>query len=101
MVYGGDTLLGEEPGDTTNAVYGLSVDIGTTTVVTALIDMLTGEELASASALNPQSLHAQDVLTRIKFASNPEGLRIMYDGITEEINRMIANTPSETEEKAK
>ena len=92
LVYGGDTLLGEEPGDTTNAVYGLSVDIGTTTVVTALIDMLTGEELASASALNPQSLHAQDVLTRIKFASNPEGLRIMYDGITEEINRMIADT---------
>lgn len=88
-VYGGGKLLGEENGDTTRALYGLSVDIGTTTVVTALINMITGEELASASALNPQSLHAQDVLTRIKFASNEEGLAVMYNGITEEINHMI------------
>ena len=66
LVYGGNELLGTEPGDTTNQTYGLSIDIGTTTVVTALINMLTGEEIASTSALNPQSLHAQDVLTRIK-----------------------------------
>ena len=51
--------------------------------------MHTGEELASVSALNPQALHAQDVLSRIQFASEPGGLKTMYDGITEEIDKMI------------
>lgn len=95
LVYGGEKLLGEELGDTTGELYGLSVDIGTTTVVTALVDMKTGREIASASALNPQSLHAQDVLTRIKFASDGEGLAVMYNGITEELNRMIKEVASE------
>lgn len=88
-VFAGKAVIGEEPGDTSLQVYGLSVDIGTTTLVTALIDLLTGEEITSVSALNPQSLQAQDVLTRIKFASSPEGLEIMYNSITDEINRMI------------
>ena len=96
-VYGGQNLLGTEEGDTTDAIYGLSVDIGTTTVVTALIDMRTGEELTSVSALNPQSLHAQDVLTRIKFASNEEGLSVMYHGITDELNRMIGEVAAQAQ----
>ena len=96
LVFGGGSLLGEEPGDTTRELYGLSVDIGTTTVVTALVNMITGEEITSVSALNPQSLHAQDVLTRIKFASTPEGLETMYRGITDELNNMIAELSEKT-----
>lgn len=88
-IYGGKELLGIEAGDTTSYLYGLSIDIGTTTVVCALIDLLTGKELCSTSALNPQSLHAQDVLTRIKFASNPDGLKEMYESIIKEFNRMV------------
>ncbi len=82
---------GEEKGDTVQALYGVSIDIGTTTVVSSLIDLNTGQELGSVSALNPQSLQAQDVLTRIKFASTPEGLQEMYDCITAEFNRMIGS----------
>ncbi|MFT3951937.1 MAG: ASKHA domain-containing protein [Oscillospiraceae bacterium] len=88
-VYGDDALLGIEDGDTTGEIYGISIDIGTTTVVCSLIDMVTGAEISSTSALNPQSLHAQDVLTRIKLASEPEGLALMYGGIVKEFNRMI------------
>lgn len=88
-VLGGGLELGVEPGDTSGELYGLSIDIGTTTVVTALIDMRTGRELASASALNPQSLQAQDVLTRIHYASNEEGLAQMYTAITQELSAMI------------
>jgi uncharacterized 2Fe-2S/4Fe-4S cluster protein (DUF4445 family) len=94
-VFAGGYLIGEEIGDTTSQLYGLSIDIGTTTLVTALIDLLSGNEIASVSALNPQSLQAQDVLTRIKFASNPKGLKIMYDGITDELNRMIETVSKE------
>jgi uncharacterized 2Fe-2S/4Fe-4S cluster protein (DUF4445 family) len=94
-VYIADELVGSEDGDTESQIYGLSVDIGTTTVVVALINVITGEEITSASALNPQSLYAQDVLTRIKFASNADGLKIMFDGITEEINKMIKTAAEE------
>lgn len=95
-IYGGDTLLGTEDGDTTGEFYGISIDIGTTTVVASLIDMNSGEELKSVSALNPQSLHAQDVLTRIKFASTEEGLKEMYTIIINEFNRMIGSLCEDT-----
>lgn len=88
-VYADGEKVGTEEGDTTKALYGISIDIGTTTVVSSLIDMKTGKELSSTSALNPQSLYAQDVLTRIKMASEPEGLKTLYTEVTDEFNRMI------------
>ncbi len=47
--------------------YGVVIDIGTTTVVTALIDLRTGEEIASASMINAQKRYGLDVLTRITY----------------------------------
>jgi len=89
LISAGDEFLGREDGNTEKANYGVVVDIGTTTVVTSLVDIATGEELAVASALNPQSLHAQDVLSRIKFASEKEGLETMHYDLLKEINRML------------
>jgi len=89
VVYAGGEKIGEEDGDTSGKNYGLAIDIGTTTLVCALIDVLTGKELDSISALNPQSLHAQDVLTRIKFASTDDGLKEMYESITSKFREMI------------
>ena len=34
--------------------YGVAIDIGTTTVVTALIELSTGKEIANASMINAQ-----------------------------------------------
>ncbi|MDR3270162.1 MAG: 2Fe-2S iron-sulfur cluster binding domain-containing protein, partial [Peptococcaceae bacterium] len=95
-VYAGGAPIGTEAGDTTGQNYGLAIDIGTTTLVCALIDALSGEELVSVSALNPQSLHAQDVLTRIKFASNEEGLATMYDGMCSQLREMITDVCRQT-----
>lgn len=81
--------IGEEEGNTADKLYGIAIDIGTTTLVTALFDMYTGEELDSVSALNPQSLHAQDVITRIHMASKPEGLQLLYSAILDEFNHTI------------
>ncbi len=89
-IYGGGELLGSENGDTASQSYGVVVDIGTTTLVTSLVNLNNGDELDSASALNPQAIHAQDVLSRIKLASEEDGLKLMNSEIIEEINRMIA-----------
>ncbi|MFP3154510.1 ASKHA domain-containing protein [Lachnospiraceae bacterium ZAX-1] len=90
-VYGGDVVIGVEAGDTSNFLYGICVDIGTTTLVAALINLATGEQLAIEHALNPQSTYAQDVLTRIHFASSDggNGTKILKNVLDNTLNEMI------------
>ena len=88
-VRSGLTVLAEETGDTTTWTYGVAVDIGSTTLVASLIDLGTGSQVGSASALNPQARHAQDVLSRIKMGSTPEGLALLNDEVIAEINGLI------------
>jgi uncharacterized 2Fe-2S/4Fe-4S cluster protein (DUF4445 family) len=47
---------------------GVAVDVGTTTVVAQLIDLLNGTVLAQRSGLNPQVAHGADVMSRVRFA---------------------------------
>jgi uncharacterized 2Fe-2S/4Fe-4S cluster protein (DUF4445 family) len=87
---GPEALLCEEAGDTTGRAYGLSLDIGTTTLVLSLVDLNTGGELNSVSELNPQAVYAQDVLSRIKLASEPEGLKTLHGALMAKVNEMIS-----------
>ncbi|OPX43991.1 phenol hydroxylase P5 protein [Ruminiclostridium hungatei] len=88
-VFAGDKELGVEYGDTREKCYGAVVDIGTTTLVAAVVNLKDGSEIGTASALNPQAVHAQDVLSRIKFSSEADGLYIMYSEVVREINSLI------------
>jgi len=89
-VLAGGQLWLVEPGNTVDATHGLVVDIGTTTLVASLVDLASGEELALDSALNPQAVHAQDVLSRIQLASTPEGLALLQGELIQELNRLVA-----------
>jgi uncharacterized 2Fe-2S/4Fe-4S cluster protein (DUF4445 family) len=60
-----DVLVGVEPGDTTERLFGIAFDLGTTTVVATLLDLATGTPVAVASVLNPQQPYGADVITRI------------------------------------
>jgi uncharacterized 2Fe-2S/4Fe-4S cluster protein (DUF4445 family) len=64
-------LFGPEP------LLGAVADVGTTTIVVSLVDLRTGETLASDSTLNPQHLFGHDVISRISHAatSGVEALR--------------------------
>src|SRR5512138_1225696 len=90
LVYHGTDVAAEEEGDTSGESFGVVVDIGTTTLVASLVDLNQGVEVESAAALNPQSRHAQDVLSRIRIASEKQGLAEMRDVVVGEINRLIA-----------
>lgn len=89
-VLAGGCALIDEPGDTATHSYGVAIDIGTTTLVVTLLDLRTGAELGVSSSLNPQALLAQDVLSRIKIGSKPEGLQKLHGELIEEINQQIA-----------
>lgn len=85
-------LMGIEGGDTTERLYGVAFDIGTTTVVGTLIDLNTGHEIATSSSLNLQASFGADVISRIDFANRePEGLKILQDKILRVLNSIIGD----------
>lgn len=77
---------------------GICIDIGTTTVVTTLVDMCTGEELAHASMINAQKHYGLDVLTRITYEyEHPEtGIEELQTAIVSSIQAMIEEVCNES-----
>jgi len=61
-----------------------AVDIGTTTVVVLLVDMITGEVLSRAGGFNEQIRFGDNVLTRIDAARTPEAIAAMQSAIVAE-----------------
>jgi len=88
-----DRIVRVEAGDGPEHVLGIAFDIGTTTVAGYLLDLESGEELAVASLLNPQTRHGDDVVSRIAFStSQPDGLDILRKEIVGALNKIIADT---------
>ena len=65
------------------AIFGLAMDVGTTTVVAELVDLDSGESLYVASFENPQRFGGSDVLNRISYDAGPN---------QGEMHRAIINT---------
>ena len=53
--------------------YGIAIDLGTTTLVIALIDIKKGSILKKYSAANPQRVYGADVISRIKASDEGKG----------------------------
>ncbi len=71
--------------------YGLAVDIGTTTVVAALLDLEDGSEVGRRGEYNRQSRYGEDVISRINYASkNEKGVQEVNQALIETINELIA-----------
>jgi uncharacterized 2Fe-2S/4Fe-4S cluster protein (DUF4445 family) len=78
------------PGDATKTRYGAAVDIGTTTIVVYLVDMTSGRIIGTASSYNPQVKCGDDVITRIVYATEKNGLQELQDLAVGSINAMLA-----------
>ncbi len=85
------TVIAVERGDTTAMKFGLAIDVGTTSVVTSLIELESGEQLASIASLNPQAVFGGDLMSRIAFAQfNPTNLRKLHTRIVGLLNQHVA-----------
>src|SRR5437867_1801973 len=88
---GRQRILAVERGDTAGMKFGLAIDVGTTSVVTTLIELESGEQLASVSSLNPQAVFGGDLMSRIAFAQfNPTNLRKLQTRIVGLLNQHVA-----------
>ena len=65
------------------AGYGVAIDIGTTTVTAALLDLQSGEIHGKASAGNDQIRFGADVINRIISQSKPGGVEALREAIRE------------------
>ena len=93
----GRHLLAVEKGDTTAMKFGLAVDIGTTSVVTTLLELESGEQLASVSSLNPQAVFGGDLMSRIAFAQfNPGNLKKLQTRIVGLLNQHVEQVLKES-----
>lgn len=68
---------------------GFAIDVGTTTVVVLLVDLVTGEVLSRTSGFNEQIRFGDNVITRIAAARNPKELAAMQNAIVTETIRPL------------
>ena len=78
--------IGAEP---EGKIFGVAIDIGTTTVVAKLMDMKTGGSLDTQVAFNPQAKYGDDVISRIAYAENEAKLTELHKVIIDCINKLI------------
>lgn len=69
-------------------IYGIAVDIGTTTVVAYLVNLSDGRILDVASTYNSQIRYGDDVITRIIYATERNGLEELRQTVVEDINTL-------------
>lgn len=79
-----------EAGKSPECMYGMAFDIGTTSVVGSLIDLGSGELLASVGGLNPQTVYGGDLMSRVAYAQfDSKKLATLRGRILAEINSYI------------
>ncbi len=84
------TVVDVAPGQPAGPDLGLAVDIGTTSVVTYLVDLERGETIAARGTFNHQAHYGDDVITRMIHASEaPGGLGELHEAVVETINELI------------
>jgi uncharacterized 2Fe-2S/4Fe-4S cluster protein (DUF4445 family) len=70
-------------------MYGLAIDIGTTTVTVWLVDLITGKVEAQYSEYNGQISRGEDVISRIIFSSKDGGKEELQNRVMSTINQLI------------
>ena len=96
-----NNVIDVEGGNTSNRIYGLAVDIGTTKIVAYLIDLVTGKKLDSESEYNAQLSYGEDVVSRVGYALEREGgLKTLQKAAVDTINLLIKRFESKLNIKA-
>ena len=77
-------------------VYGLAVDVGSTTIAAHLCNLSSGKVLASAGLMNPQIRFGEDLMSRVSYVMmNPGGDVEMTDAVREAINVLAGQVAAE------
>jgi len=79
------------PGLFEGGLYGVAIDLGSTTLAAHLCDLRTGDVLASAGVMNPQIRFGEDLMSRVSYAMmNKNGAREMTDAVRGALDGLVA-----------
>lgn len=88
----GQDIIGLWPG-LHKRLYGLAVDVGSTTIAVYLCDLLSGDVIGSAGAMNPQIRFGEDLMSRVSWVMhNPRGTEQLSEVVRCAIDELIART---------
>lgn len=90
LVPGGYRLIDLQENDTSKRVYGAGVDLGSTTIVVYLWDLVSGKVVSVASNYNKQISCGEDILARVNFARK-NGLTKLQALASESINQALTS----------
>ncbi|WP_298196906.1 ASKHA domain-containing protein [Desulfosporosinus sp.] len=91
-------ILEIEQGDTAKRLYGVAVDIGTTSVGLALYDLIEGDLIKVVSIENEQTAYGADVISRISFAKeSQENALAMRNAVRRTINHLLKELELKTD----
>jgi uncharacterized 2Fe-2S/4Fe-4S cluster protein (DUF4445 family) len=84
-------LIAVWPGlaDEYSPLWGIAVDIGTTTVSLWLVDLINGQVKAQVAEYNGQIARGEDVISRIIYASKDGGAQEMRQRVLDTINSLL------------
>ena len=84
------------PGFHEGGLYGLAIDLGSTTIAAHLCDLRDGSVLASSGVMNPQIRFGEDLMSRVSYAMmNPGGDVEMTRSVREALDRLIGALATE------
>ncbi len=90
-------VLSVRPGYRDEA-YGVAVDVGSTTVAGYLLDLATGEVLATSGRMNPQIRFGEDLMSRVSYAMmNPGGTGDLTTAVRVALNELMDELCEEAE----
>jgi uncharacterized 2Fe-2S/4Fe-4S cluster protein (DUF4445 family) len=89
MPDGPPRLVDVLPGDRCDENWGLAIDIGTTSNVVYLVNLINGDVVQQAADYNGQIRRGEDVISRIIYASKDDGLNELQGLVVGTLNKLI------------
>lgn len=84
------------PGYYDGTLYGLAVDLGSTTIAAHLCDLKSGEVVASSGIMNPQIRFGEDLMSRVSYSMmNPGGDQEMTRAVRDGMNALFTQIATE------
>jgi len=76
-------------GDRSSRLFGVAIDIGTTSNVVQLVNLSTGRSVGSASTYNAQISLGEDIISRIIYSRREGGLQQLQGLVLDTLNGLI------------
>ena len=93
---GGQTIVRIWPDLYDGPIFGMAVDIGSTTIAAHLTNLRSGEVIASSGIMNPQIRFGEDLMSRVSYSMmNPGGHLEMTGAVREGMNELFQQTAAD------